>query len=193
VTEPGEAYLDLPVGRFLDALAAARPDPGGGSAAALAIALAAGLCAMTARLSKARLPEAAALAAEADWLRESAAPLAQADADGYAAVMDARRLDPAAPGRAAALAAALSAASAVPVRIVETGVKVAGLAARLAEDGNPNLRGDAATAALLAAAGARAAARLVEINLADLPDGHEDEGKAAYVGRLLRSLPAAGG
>ena len=37
-------YLDMRVGEFLDELAAAGPAPGGGSAAALAVALAAALC-----------------------------------------------------------------------------------------------------------------------------------------------------
>jgi formiminotetrahydrofolate cyclodeaminase len=187
VSEPASSYLDMPVGRFLDALSAERPDPGGGSAAALAVACAAGLCAMAARLSEGRLTEAAELAAEAHRLRERAAPLAQADADGYRAVMEARRIPPEVPGRAEAMSAALSDASDVPALVVEIGVKVAGLAARLAEEGNPNLRGDAATAGLLAAAGARAAARLVAINLATTPD---DE-RSAYVERLLRELPPA--
>jgi formiminotetrahydrofolate cyclodeaminase len=42
---------------------------------------------------------------------------------------------------------------------------VAEISGRLAREGNPNLRGDAVAAALLAEAGARAAAVLVEINL----------------------------
>jgi len=42
---------------------------------------------------------------------------------------------------------------------------VATLAAELVERGNPNLRGDAVTAALLAEAAVRATANLVEINL----------------------------
>jgi hypothetical protein len=44
---------------------------------------------------------------------------------------------------------------------------VAAVAAAIAAGGNPNVRGDAVTAALLAAAGSRAAAALVRINLAD--------------------------
>ncbi len=39
------------------------------------------------------------------------------------------------------------------------------MAARLAETGNPNLRGDAVTGAVLAAASARSAASLVDINV----------------------------
>ena len=188
MSEPG-SYLDMPVGRFLEELSAGRPDPGGGSVAALAVALAAGLCAMAARLSAGRLADAAELAAEAQRLQARVAPLAQADADGYQAVMEARRLAAGTPGRATAIATALSAASAVPTQIVEAGVEVAGLAARLAEEGNKNLRGDAQTAALLAAAGARAAGGLVAINLA----GARDDDRSAYVARLLRKLPPTAG
>ena len=45
------------------------------------------------------------------------------------------------------------------------GAEVAELAARLAVAGNPNLRGDSVTAALLAEASARSAACLVDINV----------------------------
>lgn len=72
-------------------------------------------------------------------------------------------------GRSAELAAALSDAAEVPMRIVELAVPLASLAAALAGEGNPALRGDAIAAGLLARAAARAAAVLVSINLADMP------------------------
>jgi methenyltetrahydrofolate cyclohydrolase len=153
------AYLDMGIGRFVAELSAATPDPGGGATAALAVTLAAGLCVMTARLSGRHLP-AEELAARAGLLRDRAAPLAQADAEAYRAVIAALR----APGRAG-VPAALSAACAVPMQVAEIGAEVAALAAAVAAGGNPNVRGDAITAALLAAAGARAAAALVRINL----------------------------
>ncbi len=53
---------------------------------------------------------------------------------------------------------ALSGAAAVPMQVVEVAAQVAQVAAYLAREGNPNLRGDAITAAALAEAGARAAA-----------------------------------
>ena len=165
------AYLDMTVGRFLDALSAATPDPGGGAVAALAVTLAAGLCVMTARLSGRQLPAAEETAARAERLRDRAAPLAQADAEAYRAVIAAFR----APGRAGA-AAALSAACAVPMEVAEIGAEVAEIAA----GGNPNVRGDAITAALLAASGARAAAALVKINLT----GAEDDGRPARAEHL---------
>ena len=49
--------------------------------------------------------------------------------------------------------------------IAEIALDVGSLAAELAEHGNPNLRGDAATAVLLAEAAVRSTANLVEINL----------------------------
>ena len=169
------AYLDMTVGRFLDALSAATPGPGGGAVAALAVTMAAGLCVMTARLSGRQLPAAEETAARAERLRDRAAPLAQADAEAYRAVIAAFR----APGRAGA-AAALSAACAVPMEVAEIGAEVAEIAAAIAAGGNPNVRGDAITAALLAASGARAAAALVKINLT----GAEDDGRPARAEHL---------
>ena len=53
----------------------------------------------------------------------------------------------------------------MPLAVAEAGSEVAGIASRLAEEGNPNLEGDALAAVLLAGAGVRAAAALVGINL----------------------------
>lgn len=172
--EPGGApdqYLDLPLNRFLDQLAGPAPVPGGGGAAALAVATAAGLSAMAARLSAGRLADADALTIEAERIAAAAASLIQADADSYLRVIEALRLPrDDAPARRHQIAAALSAACAVPMQIAELAVPVARAAAQVAAAGNPNLRGDAITGALLAAAAARAAAALVAINLAGVPD-----------------------
>jgi methenyltetrahydrofolate cyclohydrolase len=167
------AYLDMAVGRFLDALSATTPDPGGGAVAALAVTLAAGLCAMTAGLSRRHLAAAERLAEQARLLRDRAAPLAQADAEAYRAVLAAMRTRD-------GLADALSRACAVPMQVAEVGAEVAAVAAAVAAEGNPAVRGDAITAALLAAAGARAAATLVRINLA----GADGDGRPARAERL---------
>ena len=55
--------------------------------------------------------------------------------------------------------------------MTEIAAQVAEMAARLAAAGNPNLRGDSVSAAVLAEASARSAACLVDINVAlgDLP------------------------
>ena len=177
-------YLDLPVGRFLELLAGAEPAPSGGGAAALAVSMGAGLCAMTARLSARQLADdTGALVKDLERIATAAASLIQADADSYAAVIAARRS--AGPG-SGPVGAALAAAADVPIQIVELAVPVAETAARLAAGGNPNLRGDAIAGALLAAAGARAAAVLVGINLAEAPD----DGRPARAVRLADEAAA---
>ena len=170
-----DSYAGLSVGAFLDALAAGAPAPAGGSAAALVLAQAAALCAKSARLSGRQLTasRAAELTAEAEQIRATAASLIDEDPRAYQAVIEQsrrigeRRAERSAARRSDGMAAALSAAADVPMRIVELATSVAALAAVLARDGKPALRGDAIAAGLLARAAARAAAALVSINLAD--------------------------
>ena len=170
-----DGYAGLPVGAFLDALAAGTSAPAGGSAAALVLAQAAALCAKSARLSERQLAagRAAELTQEAEQIRGSAASLIDEDPRAYAHVLKARRRqdeqrqDPAA--AAARLATALSEAADVPMRLVELAVPVSAIAATLADEGNQALRGDALAAGLLAQAAARAAAYLVRINLTAEP------------------------
>ena len=141
---------------FLDQLGARTPTPGGGGAAAVTGAMAAGLVAMAARFSARQLPEAGDLAEEADRLRYMASQLVDMDARAYTRVLATRG-----PEREQALLGAAM----IPLEIAAIGARVAQLAARVAEAGNPNLRGDAMTGAVLAAASARSAASLVDINV----------------------------
>ena len=155
-------YLDLPLGEFLDLVASGNPAPGGGSVAAVAVALAAGLSGMAARLSAGQLTEG--LAERADAARLRVATLARIDAESYGRVLDAYR-EPDSETRRERVSDALSGASDVPLAVAEVGNEVADIAARLVEEGNTNLVGDAITAVLLAEAGVRAAVTLAEINL----------------------------
>src|ERR671910_586028 len=152
-------YLDLPLRAFLDLVASDNPAPGGGSVAA-----AAGLSGMAARLSAGQLADADGLADRADAARRRVAPLARIDAESYGRVLDAYR-EPDSETRRERVSDALSGATDVPLAVAEIGNEVAGIAARLAEEGNPNLEGDAIAAVLLAEAGVHAATVLVEINL----------------------------
>jgi methenyltetrahydrofolate cyclohydrolase len=163
-------YLDLPLGEFLDRVASDSPAPGGGSVAAIAVALAAGLAGMAARLSTGQLADAPELADQADASRRRVAPLARADAESYGRVLDAYR-DP--EDRTARVRDALSGAADVPLAVAEAGSEVAVIASRLVEEGNPNLKGDAMAAVLLASAGVRAAAKLVQINLSSANVGDD--------------------
>jgi formiminotetrahydrofolate cyclodeaminase len=158
--------LDQPVGRFLDQIAARSPAPGGGGAAAMTGALAAGLAAMAARFSAAQLPGAGELAARADQLRHRAAQLVDEDAQAYRRVLDAFALPRDETGqRDRQVRDTLQVAAAKPLEMAQIAAQVAEMAARVASTGNPNLRGDSVTAALLAEASARSAACLVDINV----------------------------
>jgi methenyltetrahydrofolate cyclohydrolase len=159
------SFLDEPVRGFLDQLAARTPTPGGGGAAAVTGAMAAGLVAMAARFSATRLPGAGELADQADELRRRLDQLADLDARAYAAVLDALRLPREASEREVQRQEALLGAVLVPLEIAEIGARVAAMAVQVAGAGNPNLRGDAVTGAVLAAASARSAACLVDINV----------------------------
>jgi formiminotetrahydrofolate cyclodeaminase len=180
-------YLGLPLGRFLDLVASREPAPGGGASAAVTVALAASLSSMSARFSTDHLAEAAALAERAETLRSEVSPLAQADAAAYGRVLEAYRIERDEEGRRQRIREALSGAANVPLSIAEIGAEVAGIAARLAEVGNPNLKGDAVTAVELAGAGVRAAATLVEINISA---GAADEGRLARASELVSETVA---
>ncbi|MFC4949892.1 cyclodeaminase/cyclohydrolase family protein [Pseudonocardia sp. GCM10023141] len=161
------SLLDLSVRDLLVAVADRTPAPGGGGAAALATALAAALAGMAARYA----PEPGAAPAAADALRDRAEPLADADAAAYREFLAALRLPRDDPARPAAVERTRAAASAVPAEIAAIAHEVAALAAGLARDGNPNLRGDALAAVALAEAAITTADGLVAAN-APPPPSH---------------------
>lgn len=177
-------FLDLSLADFLTAVAEPAPAPGAGAVAATVVALAAGLTAMSAGLSRRQLPEANELASRAVALQGQAAPLAQRDADAYAEVLSARRLPAGDPDRPAAVRAALSRAADVPLEIATLGAEVLAVVEQLVRRGNPALRGDAGTAVLLSQAAVRASAALVELNLADEPDDPRREVVASLLARV---------
>jgi len=150
---------------FLATVAERTPAPGGGAAAGTSCALGAALGEMAARFAGAE--EAVERAAQ---LRAEGLRLAEADLTAFAPVLAALRLAPGDPERPARIRAAQSDAAEVPLAIAEAAAEVAALARRLAAEGKPGLRGDALAGADIAAGAALAAARLVEINLADAPD-----------------------
>ena len=158
--------FDLRLREFLDEIAAEGRTPGGGSAAALVTAIAAGLLAKVARGSGDSWPEAAGIAAQAECLRDRATPLAEAAAKQYEAALRTREETGAELGerRDFALGLAYAKAAEPPLQIVRAASDVAQLAVAVAENGEPALRADAVVAALLGAAAASAAAELVAVN-----------------------------
>jgi formiminotetrahydrofolate cyclodeaminase len=146
------SFLDASVKEFLDAVPARTPAPGGGAVAAVTLSLAAGLTAMAARFAADEWVRRAGIVGRAEELRARAEPLADADADAYGAFM-AERTDE-----------NVERIVAIPFELAEIAAEVAELAAIVAVEGNPNVSGDAAAGADMAAAVASIAARLVGIN-----------------------------
>ena len=103
--------------------------------------------------------------ARAGALRARALALRDEDLEAYVPVLEALRLPRDDPARARRLRDASSTAAEPPLAIAEAAAEVAELARTVAAAGRPALRGDALAGADLAAGAARAAARLVEINV----------------------------
>jgi len=181
--------LDAPVGELLDTLAGESPSPGGGSAAAIVVAMAAGLVAKVARASVGYWDEAGGVIGQAESFRARVAPLAQADAEAYEEALSALRgrEELAERYRDQQLRAALERAAEIPLRIAEAGCDLASLAALLVENGNPEVRADAAAAAILAESGARVAAQLVGTNLG----ANADDPRVRHVESLVESAADA--
>ena len=154
--------LDVALGQLLEEIGGPPPGPGGGTAAAATVALAAQLVAMTARAAGEHWPEGRAAAAQAVALSGRASRAAHDEAVVFPAALAALRE----PGRRdGERGDALDTAAAVPLQLAETAADVADLAALAAGAAHPDLHADVVLAAMLAEAGARAAAHLVEVNL----------------------------
>jgi formiminotetrahydrofolate cyclodeaminase len=162
----------MPLEEYLDELARETRIPGAGPAAALTAAAAAALVAMAARYSRGSWEEATTTVAQAESLRRRATKLALEDAAALDEFLAAREtpVDPRPEARDFHLGRTLARAADVPLAIGETACDVAVLAQHVADRGEPEVRADAAAAALLAHAATRAAAHLVEVNLAAASD-----------------------
>jgi formiminotetrahydrofolate cyclodeaminase len=174
------AHKDKRVQVFLEELAATSATPGGGSAAALAGAMGAGLVSMVCRLTIGRKhfadleDELRAVLEEAETLRVRLTELADADSEAFDQVMAAYRLpketQEEGAARQAAIQAALQGATQVPLETARACATVVVLATQVIEKINPNALGDAGAAALLAEAGLKVAQLNVAINLTDIHD-----------------------
>jgi glutamate formiminotransferase/formiminotetrahydrofolate cyclodeaminase len=161
---------------WLDELAGGGPVPGGGSAAALAGALAGALVAMVARLTVGRKayagvqPRVAEILAEADALRAQLRRLVDDDAAAYAKVSEAYRLPKDDPRRARAADEALVGAAQTPLAMARGAVRLLALAREIGTIGNRNARSDALVAEALARAALAGAVENVRVNVGSLSE-----------------------
>lgn len=167
--------LDPLIAALGDDAAEGHAYPAGGAVAAVVTGLAASLAAAAADSSRAQWDEAAGARAQALALRRRALSLAKRDAAAYAAARQAfadRGLGVGADDAPAGeqtrdwkLGAAVGGAAEPLLELAAAAADVAQLAVMIALRGAGDVRADAVIAALLAAASADAAARLVQVNL----------------------------
>jgi len=165
---------------FIDQLASDAPTPGGGTAAAVAGSMGAGLAAMVAALTLTREKYAAShdairpIAQAASSARREFMDLAREDSIAYELVVAARRLpkdtEAQKSARDAALALANRRATEVPMRTARAAARLLAALPELAEKGNPNAASDVGAAALLLDACCEGALLNVGINLSGIED-----------------------
>lgn len=165
-----------PQPNFLDELAAATPAPGGGSAAAYAGAMGAGLVTMVAGLTLGKKKYAEvegqmqAILAEAESLRAELTAGVAEDAAAFEAVMAAFKLPKEIAARSAEIEKATLQAARVPLQAAVKAVRVMELAAQAAASGNLNAISDGASGAAMARAALTAAGTNVRINVNSLAE-----------------------
>jgi len=161
---------------WLGELAGGTPVPGGGSAAALAGALAGALVAMVARLTVGRKAyssvqgRAAEILAEADALRAQLRRLVDDDAAAYAKVSAAYRLPKDDPRRTRAADEALVGAAQTPLAMARGAARLVALSKEIGTIGNQNAHSDALVAEGLARAALAGAVENVKVNVQSLSE-----------------------
>lgn len=171
---------ELKVTEFLEVLGSDSSTPGGGGAAALTGANAAGLVGMVARLT-ARHPEYAAhephlreIIAATDFLRDELTHAIDGDAAVFGQLMAGYKLPKATEAekqqRSQIIQANLRAATESPLNIARRCLEVIKLALELVQTGNPHTISDAGAAAVLGQAALESALLQARINLKTLKD-----------------------
>ena len=161
---------------FIEQLAAPTATPGGGSAAAAAGAMAAGLAHMVAAMSRGKKAyvqyeqQLSTAIARLSVLREELKSSIDADAASYDAVMKAYKEARQSPDADTIINPALRQATSVPLGVAERAREVAQVAEQLKPITNPNMKSDLITAVALARAAMEGALANVEINLESLKD-----------------------
>lgn len=170
------------LGAFLGDLASGDPVPGGGSVAAIQVAMGAALLSMVCNLTLGRKRYAGVedrvrtLLARSEALLADARRLADEDARAYGSVADAmslpRATDDERSSRTREIQGALKAAVQPPLDCMRTAMTVLDTARELVPIGNMNAVSDVGVAALSTVAGFEAARLNVDINLKAIKDVH---------------------
>jgi methenyltetrahydrofolate cyclohydrolase len=204
--------IDQTIAAFADELASNSSAPGGGSIAALAATLGAGLTSMVCRLTIGKKKyaevqeEMNSVLAKSEELRSQLMSLIDKDTDAFTGVMNAfglpKETEEHAAARAAAIQRAMKEAVRVPLEVMHLCAEAIGLAAVAASKGNANSISDAGVAALMIDAACKGAALNVKINLGVITDKEfcsevsaamrqYEEATARIAGEILSGVAAA--
>ena len=170
--------LSCDLDQFLGRFASPEPAPGGGSASALAGAVAASLVCMIARLTLKKPPsdeaaeELLEIVQRASLLKDRLTTLVHEDAESYLRFFEARGLpketDEQKAGRKSAVAQAATHMTMVPLTTMRSAFELVDMLQRMLVLGNPNAVSDLGVAATLARSAIQGAYMNVAINLPQL-------------------------
>jgi glutamate formiminotransferase/formiminotetrahydrofolate cyclodeaminase len=179
---------------FIEELAAPTPTPGGGSAAAYAGAMGAGLVAMVAGLTISKKKyadveaEMQAVRVVAENLRKELTQAVDDDASAFEALMGTFKLpketDVEKAARSTAIVKATLNAAHIPLHVSEHLLKVMDLALKCVKDGNANAMSDAMSGFALCRAALTAAGYNVRININSLEDRSAGEKMLAELTKI---------
>ncbi len=171
---------NMTITQFTDELSTDSPAPGGGSVAAISVAMSGALSAMVSNLTIDKKgyelvqDEARKYAEEGQAIKERSIAAIDEDTQAFYVMMDAMRLpkktDEEKALRAEAMEKATQAAILVPLKTLEICYDAVCLSEKVATIGNANALSDAGVAAINANAGAKAAYLNVIINMGSITD-----------------------
>lgn len=175
-----DKYLNMPVNKYLDDLAAKLPAPGGGSASALAGAAGAALFCMVANFTAGNekygdvQEEIIGILKKLETIKKRLAELVDEDVLLYSEVSKAykfaKNTEEEKKARSEAIQEAVKNALQVPIEILTNCAKAMSVAERLLEIGNKNLSSDIGVGVRLLEAGFYGGVINVDINLALIKD-----------------------
>lgn len=188
-------YIDQSIKKYLEDLGTKLPAPGGGSAAALVGAIAAGLASMVCNFTIGNekfadsQEEARGILSLVTGLQQELCRLIDEDVKAYGKVNLAYKLpkntEEEKVKRALAIQKALKEAMRVPMQIAHASFQLLEVSERLMEIGNPGLITDTGMVAILAYAALESARLNVEINLASITDKEFVQQKRAVLNPLM--------
>ncbi|MFW5627971.1 MAG: glutamate formimidoyltransferase [Candidatus Cloacimonadaceae bacterium] len=190
-----DKLANLQITEFCDLLSTDAPAPGGGSVAALCVAMSGSLSAMVSNLTIDKKgyedvqKEAREYAAAAQCIKEDSIRCIDVDTDAFYALMDAMRLprktDEEKAYRAQQMELSTQAAIIAPLETLKISLRALELAEKVAKIGNLNALSDAGVAALTALAAAKAANFNIMINMADVTDKEFEKNTLAEAKELI--------